>query len=122
MSSGLSREEIEVFAHGLYYLANQDGIDPTEEKLIREFLAESGSDVTWDEIAHADFDPIEAAQLLRGTFLRRIFISAAIAVIKADGEFSAPERRALGEIADAFGIGNAEFGDIEAAAAGASLE
>ena len=48
--------------------------------------------------------------------MRRIFISAAVAVVKADGEFSGDERRALGEIADAFGISNAEFGDIERAA------
>jgi tellurite resistance protein len=114
--SGLTRDEVEVFANGLYYLANIDGIDEKEESLIREFLTESGTDLTWEEIAQEGFDPIEAAGLLRGTFLRRIFISAAVAVVKADGEFSNPERRALGEIADAFGISNAEFGDIEQAA------
>ena len=93
--SGLTRDEVEVFANGLYYLANIDGMDDKEESLIREFLTESGTDLTWEEIAQDGFDPVEAAGLLRGTFLRRIFISAAVAVVKADGEFSAPERRAL---------------------------
>ena len=121
-SNGLTRDEVVVFGNGLYYLAAQDGIDESEEKLIREFLAESGSDVSWDEIANDDFNPIEAAQTMRGSFMRRIFISAAVALVKADGEFSQPERVALGEIADAFGISNAEFGAIEQAASGASLE
>ena len=112
---------MEVFAHGLYFLATRDGLDPEEEKLIREFLDESGTDVEWDEIARDDFNPVEAAQLLRSTFLRRIFISSAVALVKADGEFSPEERVALGEIADAFGISNAEFGAIEQAAAGAKL-
>ena len=111
-----------MFGSGLYYLAARDGIDESEAKLIKEFLAESGSDVTWEEIAKDDFNPIEAAQAFRGSFMRRIFISAAVALVKADGEFSQPERIALGEIADAFGISNAEFGAIEQAAAGASLE
>ena len=121
-SNGLTRDEVVVFGNGLYYLAAQDGIDASEEKLIREFLEESGSDVTWEDIANDEFNPIEAAQALRSTFMRRIFLSSAVALVKADGEFSAPERIALGEIADAFGISNAEFGAIEQAAAGASLE
>ncbi len=120
--NGLTRDEVVVFANGLYYLAAQDGIDATEEKLIREFLTESGSDVAWDEIANDDFNPIEAAQSFQGSFMRRIFISAAVALVKADGEFSQPERVALGQIADAFGISNAEFGAIEQAASSASLE
>ena len=40
-NDGLTREEVEVFAHGLYYIASRDGIDASEEKLIREFLEES---------------------------------------------------------------------------------
>ena len=121
-SNGLTRDEVVVFGNGLYYLAARDGIDESEETLIREFLQESGSDVSWEEIANDEFNPIEAAQTLRGTFMRRIFISAAVALVKADGEFSQPERIALGEIADAFGISNAEFGAIEQAANSASLE
>lgn len=120
--SGLSRDEVEVFAHGLYYLATRDGLDPREEKLIKEFLEESGQDVKWDEIANDNFNAVEAAQLLRSTFMRRIFLGAAVALVKADGEFSSPERVALGEIADAFGISNAEFGAIEQAAQSASLD
>ncbi len=120
--SGLSKEEVEVFAHGLYFLATRDGLDPREEQLIREFLNESGQEVVWDDIANDDFNAVEAAQLLRSTFLRRIFLGAAVALVKADGEFSSAERVALGEIADAFGISNAEFGAIEQAAATASLE
>ena len=121
-STGLTRDEVEVFAHGLYFLATRDGLDPTEENLIREFLDESGAEVAWDDIARDDFNPVEAAQILRSTFLRRIFVSAAVALVKADGEFSSPERIALGEIADAFGLSNAEFGAIEQAANSASLE
>ena len=115
--NNLTTEEVEVFAHGLYYIASRDGIDESEEKLIREFLDESGAEVTWEDIARPDFDPIEAANLLQATFLRRIFLSAAVALVKADGQYTDEERVALGEIADAFGISNAEFGAIEQLAA-----
>ena len=45
--------------------------------------------------------------------MRRVFIRAAVAMVKADGRFTDGERRALGQIADAFGMNNAEFGDLE---------
>ena len=46
---------------------------------------------------------IEAAATLQTSYLRRIFIRAAIALVRADGVYSNAERHALGTIADAFG-------------------
>lgn len=119
---GLTPEEVNVFARGLYHLATRDGIDPREETLIKEFLAEAGTGLTWTDLEDSSFSPLEAAQMLETTYLRRIFVKTAIALVKADGHFSDNERHALGEIADAFGIGNAEFGDLEQAASRSSLE
>jgi tellurite resistance protein len=119
---GISAEEAELFARGLYFLASLDGINAREERLIREFLAESGASLPYEELEGTSFSPLEAATVLQTTFMQRVFVKAAIALVKADGHFSDAERHALGEIADAFGVTNAEFGDLEQEAEKAQLE
>jgi tellurite resistance protein len=114
--SGLRPQEIEVFARGLWYLATIDGAsDPREEKLIREFLEETKSPLTWTEVTRGDFAPLEAANLLESTFLRRIFMKLAVALVHADGVYTDNERKAIGDFADVFGMSNADFGEIEQA-------
>jgi tellurite resistance protein len=114
--SGLRPQEIEVFARGLWYLATIDGAsDPREETLIREFLEETKSALTWTEVTRGDFAPLEAANLLESTFLRRIFMKLAVALVHADGVYTDNERKAIGEFADVFGMSNADFGEIEQA-------
>lgn len=119
---GLTPEEVEVFARGLYHLASVDGIEDRERKLIEEFLAESGSDITFDELEKSSFSAAEAALLLETSYLRRIFVRVAVALVKSDGKFTDGERHALGDIADAFGMSNAEFGDLEQEAEGLTLD
>ena len=122
-TSGLSTEAADLFARGLFHLANVDGIESREEELLRDFIDESGCSLGYDDLKKdSGFSMHEAAMVLETSFQRRMFIMAAIAMIKADGEFSTAERHALGEIADAFGLSNAEFGDLEQEASRASLE
>lgn len=120
--SGLSQEAADIFARGLYALANIDGIEAREERLIKEFLSESGCDTPWEELKASSFDALEAAQVLETTWHRRMFVKAAIALVKADGVYSDKERTAIGSIADAFGLSNAEFGELEQQAARERLE
>lgn len=122
-NSGLSTEAADLFARGLFYLANVDGMDEREETLLRDFIEESGCTVAFDALKKdTDFSMHEAAMVLETSFQRRMFVLAAIAMIKADGKYSQAERHALGEVADAFGLSNAEFGDLEQEASRASLE
>ena len=112
--SGLRPQEVEVFARGLWYLATIDGdADSREEALIKEFLAETGSELSWTDVTRGDFAPIEAANLLETSFLRRIFMKLAVALVHADGVYTDNERKAIGEFADVFGLSNADFGVIE---------
>jgi tellurite resistance protein len=112
--SGLRPHEVEVFARGLWYLATIDGhADPREEALIKEFLADAKSTLSWADVTRGDFAPLEAANLLESSFLRRIFMKLAVAVVWADGVYTDNERKAIGEFADVFGMNNAEFGTIE---------
>lgn len=114
---GLRPQEVEVFARGLWYLATIDGeADAREESLIKEFLEETGSELAWTEVTRGDFSPAEAANLLETTFLRRIFMKLAVALVHADGVYTDNERQAIGDFADKFGFNNAEFGEIEQAA------
>ena len=97
-------------------------MDEREKHLIEEFLSESGSTISFADLEGSSFSPLEAAMVLETSCLRRVFVKAAVAMVKADGKFSDAERRAIGEIADAFGMSNAEFGDLEQEAGRASLE
>jgi tellurite resistance protein len=110
---GLTPEVIDVFARGLFHLANVDGIDERETKLIREFLEEAGSETRYEDLKGSEFSVLEAAMVLETSHIRRVFMTAAIALVKADGVYSDAERKAIGELADAFDLSNAEFGDIE---------
>ncbi len=117
----MNPEEVEVFARGLYYLADVDGIDERETNLIKEFLSESGSDLTLENLG-GKFHPLEAAMILESTYKRRFFMRAAMALVRADGTFSAEERKAMGAFADAFGLSNQEFGEIEQSASAEALK
>ncbi|MDC0718241.1 hypothetical protein [Nannocystis bainbridge] len=117
----MTPEEIDVFARGLHHLASVDGIDPREAELIGEFLRESGAEITLDDLKASSFSKFEAVQVLDKTYLRRIFLKTAIALVHRDGHTSLAERRALAELADVFGLSNLEFVELETEALGAGL-
>lgn len=119
--SGLHPDIIDAFARGLYYVAAVDGIEPREADLLNNLLRETESPLQMADLSKRDFGPLDVAQALETSFLRRVFIRAAVAMVKADGRFTDGERRALGEIADAFGMSNAEFGELEQEAARVQL-
>lgn len=121
-AGGMTPEVIDLFARGLYHLANVDGIEDREKKLITDFLDESGTGISYDSLESSSFTAQEAALTLETTYLRRVFVKAAVALVKADGVYSDAERQAIGELADAFGMSNAEFGDLEQEASKSSLE
>jgi len=108
MSNGspelMSRDQAEVFAQGLYYLAGVDGIDPREVQLILSFLVEVGYADLGEKLSADGFDLEAAVQRLNTTFIRRIFLRTAIALVHADGHVSEAERFALQIIAKRFGL------------------
>ena len=108
MSNGspelMSRDKAEVFAQGLYYLAGVDGIDPREVQLILSFLVEVGYADLGEKLSADGFDLEAAVQRLNTTFIRRIFLRTAIALVHADGHVSEAERFALQIIAKRFGL------------------
>jgi len=69
--------------------------------------------------AAVDEDPeisVDVAIQLESTFLRRVFMKAAVALVHADGVYTDNERRVIGEFAEAFGLSHTEFGELEQAA------
>jgi len=118
----MTADEIDVFARGLHHLASVDGIDPRETALIAEFLRESGAATSLDDLQGSSFSKYEAVQVLDKTYLRRIFLKTAIALVHRDGHVSQAERRALAELADVFGLSNLEFVELEHEALSAGLQ
>lgn len=103
-SRAMSRGQAEVFAQGLYYLASVDGIDEREIQLIRTFLVEAGHPELAGTLAAEAFDLEAAVRQLPTSFIRRVFLRTAIALINADGKVSAAEDFALRTIANRFGL------------------
>jgi tellurite resistance protein len=109
----MNLEVVDIFARGLYYLANLDGIHEKELALIEEFLTETDSDMTVADLQRSSFDPREVAEVLETTSMRHIFVRTALALVKADGIFSDPEIDALGGIAETLGLTIADFCRLE---------
>lgn len=100
----MTPEQIDVFAEGLYHLAVCDGVDDTEVRFIREFLAEAGADpARIDELGKADFDSGALEWHLNTQHLRRVFIKACYLLVKADGKVTDKERAIIKEFAEAVG-------------------
>ena len=100
----MRREQVKVFARGLYHLANTDGIDEREIAVIKEFLDETGTPELMDGVTEGEFDLNEACEILDTSFLRRIFLKAAVVLVRADGEFTDAEQSAVQDVAQAFGL------------------
>ena len=109
----MDREQIEVFARGLYHLANVDGIDDSEMAIISEFLTEHNAEEVMESLPSATFDLNQAFDVFETAFLRRVFLKASIVMVRADGVLSDEERTAIAEVADAFGQADL-LGELEA--------
>ncbi len=100
----LSDDQVRVFAAGLYHLAATDGVSPGERALIEEFCRDAGAPALAAELDALTFDPVEAYEVLETTWLRTLFLRAALRVIESDGRVSQEEQEALHWMATAFGV------------------
>lgn len=110
---GLSRKQIKVFAAGLYHIAACDGVDEQELDIIREFLTDAGAPELSDELETLKFDPVVAYAALESTWLRSLFLRAALLVIRQDGEVSDAEVETIDWMAEAFGVAGGYSGLIQ---------
>lgn len=101
---GFTRDQVTAFAAGLYSLAACDGVDEREVAIIKEFVSDAGYAELGDRLESLTFDPVEAYRLFESSWLRGLFLRAALLVIKSDGSVSDPEVEMLDFMAEAFGI------------------
>ncbi|MFT5430760.1 MAG: hypothetical protein ACI9OJ_001437 [Myxococcota bacterium] len=118
----LSAEQVETMAAGLYQLAKCDGLDQSgvEMALINEFVADAGYAGLADRLSELSFDPASAFRVLDSSWLRKLFLEAALLVVKADGVISDEERETFEWMSMAFGIAGG-LDAIESQIADASL-
>ncbi|MCA9540697.1 MAG: hypothetical protein KC620_17480 [Myxococcales bacterium] len=102
----LSKGQTEWICRGLLDLAAVDGIHENEYALIGEFYASSGGDPGDLSSLEGKFDLKAAAAALSagGEAAVEAFLISCYLLIYADGNHSDPERKRIGEYADAFGI------------------
>lgn len=102
----LSREQVEVFAAGLYQLAACDGIDTKEVDVIFGFLEENGATDLMSSLPTLaeGFDPARAYRVLETTWLRTLFLRAGLLIVRSDGQVSESERDMIAWMAMAFGV------------------
>lgn len=109
----LSRKQIEAFAAGLYHLAKSDGVERRELDIIDRFCADAGYPGMVDSLAEIEFDPVEAYRILEGPWLRKLFLRAAVLVVRSDRIISQGESEAMAHIARAWGIEDGLHGILE---------
>ena len=99
-----SREQVEAFAAGLYQLSKSDGIDEREMEVIKDFLDETGNQDLMSDLDGLHFDPATAYEVFESTWLRKLFLRAALLLVRMDGKITDDERESLAWMADAFGV------------------
>ena len=104
MGFGFGMKQIETMVAGLYHLASCDGITPGEREIITEFARDAGAAGLNEKLESLTFDPVDAYRILETSWLRRLFLKAALLVVQEDGKVSTEEEEALTWIAEAFGI------------------
>ena len=100
----LGPKQVRVFVAGLYRLASCDGISDLELSIVRQFAEDAGAAHLLNAPEELSFDPVNAYHLLETSWLRRLFLRAALLVVQADGKITSDEEENIAWIADAFGI------------------
>lgn len=100
----MTRQQIEVFAAGLYHLSACDGVDEREIAIVHEFVRDAGAPELAERLDTLPFDPATAYTLLETSWLRTLFLRSAVLLIRADGTISDEERDTLAWMAMAFGV------------------
>ena len=113
-------EQLDLFARGLYYLADVDGVADEEVAVIREFLDEMGEPDLMSSLDKVTFDPRMAALSFPTQHQRALFLRTAIVLVRADGTITDAERGALANIADVFDM-TEDLPALEEAVADAGL-
>jgi tellurite resistance protein len=103
-ASDLRPDQVRAMAHGLYYLAEIDGITEQEKDLIKSFLEDGKVDLELENLAKLPFSIEELSYSLDTMFLRKTFMKICFLLARADGEISAEELEEIRRLAQALEI------------------
>ena len=120
--AGLTTAQVVCMARGLYWLANQDGVEDSEVAILEEFLQETGSPLTVAALQSAPFDPRDLPFHLETSHQRLLFLKAAVALVASDGRLSTRERVGLRRCARLLGYSEMAFEEFWEEARHLSLE
>ncbi len=100
----LRPDQVRAMAHGLFHLAQIDGITEDERALLQDFLRQGDLEMDVEALAKVPFSLEELAYSLDTLFQRRTFLKVAILMAQADGAISEPEMAELRRIAQVMGV------------------
>jgi tellurite resistance protein len=100
----LRPDQVRAMAHGLYHLAEIDGITEKEKDLIQAFLKEGNVDLEVEKLAKIPFSVEELKCGLDTMFLRKAFLRVSVLLAQADGEVSREELGELRRLAQALDV------------------
>ena len=116
----MTPEKIDVFARGLYHVANIDGVDPKELTMIQSFCKEAGQPDMAKTLPSSSFRVSELAAL-ETSFLKRTFLKACLVMIRRDGKITQAEKMLVMQLALNLGLED-EFDAIDQEAAKESFK
>ena len=99
----MTKDEAEIFAQGLLWVARVDGEDASETKLICEFLTDAGYGELSEGLSCDEFKPHHLL-CLGNSHLRHVFLKTAVNLVWADGKISEPEVDALYALSASLGM------------------
>lgn len=117
----MTTAQIETIADGLYLIATLGGVHEQELEIVKTFLRDAGHVGYVDQLGARSFEVEEAVTVLNTQFLRRLFIKAAILLVRADHVVTTEERDLLEFLARAFGLLE-ELGALEQEVDGQTLD
>jgi hypothetical protein len=110
----MTPDQVDVFARGLYHVAQVDGIDDSELKLIHEFLEETGQTGMGEHLERSGFRVNELA-ILETNFLKRVFLKACLVLIRSDGKITDEEKGIVAQVANYLDLED-DFAELDAEA------
>ncbi len=116
----LRPDQVRAMAHGMYQLAQVDGVSEQEKELIVSFLEEGNVEMDLESLGNIPFSLEELLFSLNTVFLRKTFLRVCVLLARADGTVTTEELAELRRLSQAMGI-DEPFDDLVAELEGKSL-
>jgi tellurite resistance protein len=122
----LGLKQVQAMVRGMYDLARVDGVHASEMIMLRGFYEQCQRDAqaltTFEELIAVPFDLVAAKDALDTPDRKTAFIQSCLLLAHADGNYTQNEQAHIKKFAQALGVANETFMQLEAQVADTLLQ